>query len=100
MACKELVKALEAIDSALAEAVTSFDQVMAQPASYERGREVAAIVERIDSTRRCALDALANHRECDALEALRAIMDCDIRSIPVEVWAEGRRVVEAAGCQR
>ncbi|KKK87989.1 hypothetical protein LCGC14_2747680, partial [marine sediment metagenome] len=33
MACKELVKALEAIDSALAEAVTSFDQVMAQPAS-------------------------------------------------------------------
>ena len=99
MACKELVKALEAIDSALAEAVTSFDQVMAQPASYERGREVAAIVERIDSTRRCALDAIANHK-CDVLEALKGIMDCHIRSITDEAWAEGQRVVEAAGCQR
>ena len=40
--------------------------------------------------------ALANHRECDALEALRAIMDCDIRSIPDEVWAKAREVVEEA----
>ena len=95
MACEELLRALEAIDSALAEAVTSFDQVMAQPASYERGREVAAIVERIDSTRRCALDAIANHQCPDALEALKGIMDCHIRSITDEAWAEGRRVVDS-----
>ncbi len=31
------------------------------------------------------------------LAALRAIMDCHKNSIPVEIWAEARRVVEAAG---
>ena len=39
---------------------------------------------------------LANHRECDALEALEALMDCNRGSIPDEVWAKAREVVEAA----
>ena len=89
--CKDLVEALEEIEDHSGMTILGGADTRSTTQAHQDG--AAKAFERAAEVARAAL---ANHRECDALEALRAIMDCHKNSIPVEIWAEGRRVVEAA----
>ena len=96
MASKDLVEALELACAEIC-AGCRYDALLV---AGDSGHHKPRIGGFTPCRARVQRKALANHRECDALEALRAIMDCHKNSIPDEVLAEARRVVEAAGCQR
>ena len=89
--CRDLVEALEAAMRHCNELREAWERGVLREHDSLGGTRSNRNVEVIVQAR----DALAN-KECDALRALRDIMDCDIRSIPVEIWAEARRVVEEA----